>query len=196
MLRVYTARSLSAPSFNVGPTLKGWAWLEYVSDCVAEKADRQPYHLLPGIWRAETMPGKRGFDAVHRIRNSKVEQIVADFMKVDLVEVGQFDIVFFLGVLYHLTEPLQALRRLSLLTRELAVIETAAIYIPDHDRDSLIEFYGKGELLGDISNWFAPNLRALTLMCQAAGFEQVRVLGPHPPSCDGHRCRITIHATK
>ena len=37
---------------------------------------------------------------------------MADFQTVDLAEVGQFDVVLYLGVLYHMKEPLTCLERL------------------------------------------------------------------------------------
>ena len=38
-------------------------------------------------------------------------------MTCDLDRLGTFDVVFFLGVLYHLKEPLSALERLRQVTR-------------------------------------------------------------------------------
>lgn len=73
------------------------------------------------------MPGRRGFDLARRILNRRVEPLVADFVETDLDALGKFDVVFFLGVLYHLRHPLVALERLAKLTREVAVIETEAV---------------------------------------------------------------------
>ena len=176
---------------------------QYWNDCKAQHIVPKLYHLIPGHWEPGSLPGKLGFDTVHRIKNSSVEQVVADFMKVDPVEIGQFDIVFFLGVLYHLEEPLRGLRRLSLLTRELAIIETAAVYLSSHEDVALFEFYEADELGGDVNNWFAPNLAGLSSACRAAGFKTVRVTSPYPPSeCTSGqsdtivRYRLTIHAYK
>ena len=54
---------------------------------------------------------------------------LADFQTVDLDEVGQFDVVLYLGVLYHMKEPLTCLERLRAVTKEVAVIETEAVHI-------------------------------------------------------------------
>ena len=39
--------------------------------------------------------------------------MLADFATVDLDTVGQFDVVLYLGVLYHMKEPLTCLERLA-----------------------------------------------------------------------------------
>ncbi len=53
-------------------------------------------------------------------------------MTMDLATLGQFDVVLFLGVLYHMEDPLRALRRVVEMTAHggLVVIETAAVDIP------------------------------------------------------------------
>ena len=94
----------------------------YYRECRDKGVSPRPYHLIPRNWNPGTLPGKIGFDTVHHLRNSRVEQFVGDFMTIDPLEIGTFDIVFFLGVLYHLEEPLLGLKRLSLFTREMAII--------------------------------------------------------------------------
>lgn len=159
------------------------------------------YELIPGSWKPGLLPGKRGFDTAHYILNSNVEQLVGDFMAIDPVEVGSFDVVLFLGVLYHLKEPLTALKRLALFARELAVIETAAIHIPGLEHESLFEFYERGELGGDIGNWWSPNVTGLIKACRAAGFRRVELVAANPPletfaQSQGEitRYRLTAHA--
>lgn len=176
---------------------------EYWRNCKQQNIVPSQYHLVPGHWSPGTLPGKLGFDTAHRIRNSKVEQYVGDFMKMDPIEIGMYDVVFFLGVLYHLEDPLRGLRRLSMYTRELAIIETAAVYVDKHENDSLLEFYGSNELCGDVSNWFAPNLRALEKMCLAAGFKKVVPVSAYPPPIGDQQnpvsmrqYRLTLHAYK
>jgi tRNA (mo5U34)-methyltransferase len=127
---------------------------------------------LPGLWQPEELPGKRGFDLAHEVLGSRAEFIVADFMELDPAELGRFDVVFFLGVLYHLQDPLEALRRVAAVTKEVAVIETEAIEAPGLSRP-IWEFFPGDELESDPSNWWVPNLPALEAICLAAGFTQV-----------------------
>ena len=112
-----------------------------------------------------------------------VEAVHADFMTVDPDQVGRFDVVLFLGVLYHVREPLSALERVFRLTSEVAVIETEAIAVLGMPDATLIEFQESGALRGDYTNWFVPTEAALHALCKAAGFRRVVTrIGPPPRS--------------
>ena len=54
-----------------------------------------------------------GFHTAHDLLESKVEFVEGDFLKLDLECLGPFDIVLFLGVMYHLRHPLYALDKLA-----------------------------------------------------------------------------------
>ncbi|MDJ0649526.1 MAG: DUF1698 domain-containing protein [Xenococcaceae cyanobacterium MO_188.B19] len=149
--------------------------------------------------------GKKAFDTACLLRNSKVESVKSDFMKLDLKELGLFDIVLFLGVLYHLEEPFRAIRRLHSVTRELAIIDTEAVYIPGQEEKALFEFYPGTELNNDSSNWWAPNLKGLESACLAAGFKRIKCLSKYPPDLENQDnkdnqsitgYRLAIHAYK
>ena len=142
------------------------------------------WESLQRVWKPESLPGKKGFNTVTEILQSKVESIVADFMTADLNALGQFDVVFFLGVLYHMQNPLESLKKLSQVTKELAIIETEAIALPGFENYALAEFYETDELNGDPSNWWAPNLKALSGMCRAAGFSRIEPTLIPPPFGD------------
>jgi len=171
---------------------------QYWADCMAAGAAPAPYHTLPELWKPDQLPGKAGFDTAHRCRNSKVEAVVGDFMTVDLDRLGTFDVVLFLGVLYHLRHPLLGLERLARITRELLVIETEAVAVPGFEHHGFCEFFESNELNGDVSNWWAPNRRAVVAMCRAAGFGRVEARddpSSRPPSRDAlHRYRLVVRA--
>lgn len=137
-------------------------------------------------FKLDALPGRAGFDLAKRQLQSAVEPVVADFMALDPAALGAFDVVLFLGVLYHLEDPLAALRRLRTLTKRVAVIETAAVWIREHPDASLWEFYPADELAGDPTNWWAPTAPALAGACRAAGFADAEVLqGPPDAGTDG-----------
>ena len=121
-------------------------------------------------------------------------------MTMDLATLGTFDVVFFLGVLYHLKDPFLALRRLREVTRGVAVIETAGVVLPGWMDEKLWLFLESTELNEDPSNWWAPNSAGLLAACRAAGFSSARVVLESPefaPPNDGyslHHGRTTVHA--
>ena len=95
---------------------------------------------------------------------------------------GRFDVVIYLGVLYHMVEPLTALQRVRAVTGRVAVIETEGIHVPAYRDDLLLRFFAGDELHHDYGNWYATSERALHGMCRAAGFSRVETkVGPPPP---------------
>lgn len=149
--------------------------VKYWKDCKDKGIVPDPYDQTPH-WRPTELPGKVAFDTAHRALSSKVEAIVGDFLKVDVEQIGRFDVVFFLGVLYHMENPLEAMKRVADFTKRLAIVETAAVNFPGYEQSPLCEFYESNELNGDVSNWWAPNERALEGLCRAAGFSRAKVL--------------------
>lgn len=123
------------------------------------------------VWTGQTWADKRGFDLAKRHLGSRVEERVIDILELRPEDAGTFDVVFFLGVLYHMRHPMLALERLAGVTRELAIIETV-VDLLGVGRPA-IAFYGGSELAADPTNWCAPNPAALTAMLQAAGFRRV-----------------------
>ena len=149
---------------------------EYFRRCEADGLLPDPTMIDTGFLHGNETHGKKGFDLLHRYLNSSVEAVVDDFMTMDLDALGAFDVVLYLGVLYHMVDPLGALRRVREVTREVAVIETASVVVPGHERESLLGFYAGNELHGDYGNWFAPNEAALHAMCRSVGFRRVETM--------------------
>lgn len=154
--------------------------------------------LANRVFDLENLPGKAGFDLARRLLNSEVEEQVLDFMKTDPAEVGTHDVVFFLGVLYHMQDPFDALRRVAKMTREVAIIETLAVAIDGWEERSICEFFEGSEMNNDATNWWAPNAKALGGMCRAAGFARVDLLTdpPAPEKGQVRYYRAVLHAFK
>ena len=133
------------------------------------------------FWRPD-LPGRRGFDFAHAALASNVETVVGDFAAVDLEPLGTFDVVLYLGVLYHMKEPLTCLERLRAVTREVAVIETVAMRLRGSSGHSLLAFHSGGDLNLDFGNWYVPNIEALSNLALAAGFSRVEVVQGPPPN--------------
>jgi tRNA (mo5U34)-methyltransferase len=118
---------------------------------------------------------KSGFNLARRVLGSRVEDQHIDIMDLGPQRVGgQWDVVLFLGVLYHLKHPLLALERVASVTRELAIIETVVDLL--WTRRPALAFYPGAELGDDASNWFGPNPRALEGMLRTAGFRRVETV--------------------
>jgi len=112
----------------------------------------------------------------HEARKSKVDYRILDMMELDPRELGYFDIVLFLGVVYHLKHPLLGLEKVCTLTRELAIVESHVNEDPDavpgYPR---LEFYEHDELGDRLDNWFGPSVECLLALCRTAGFARVEL---------------------
>jgi len=115
-------------------------------------------------------PGWFGVDAIADFLGSRVEYVQGSVYELPRLVEGEFDVVLFLGVLYHLRHPLLAIDAVRAVTRMLAFIETA---VADHELGAdrpVVRFYRTGELGDDPSNWFAPTTSTLIDWCSSAGF--------------------------
>jgi len=170
----------------------------YKADCKRQRQPAQGFDRVPSLWRYEDLPGKRGFDLAHAARQSRVEPLVADYMAMSVDAVGRFDVVLYLGVLYHMENPLAALRRVRELTREVAIIETEAVAIGGFARTPMSEFFPPhAKLADDPTNFWAPNAPGLVGLCETAGFGRVDLLTrpPRPPRGRIARYRLIAHAS-
>jgi tRNA (mo5U34)-methyltransferase len=123
----------------------------------------------------DSLGSKRGFDFAREVLNSKVEDFRCDLHDLTPQLVGTFDVVFLLGVLYHLEDPINSLRQIASLTRELLVVET--LIDMTWSRRPAAAFYPAAEINEDASNWWGPNPPAVLGMLRAAGFRDAKYLG-------------------
>lgn len=171
---------------------------EIYRKCVDNGEPCPPPHLTDA-WDLDSLPNLWCFDTARQALNSRVERLAVDFMECDLDELGTWDVVLYLGVLYHMTDPVGAMSRVARVTGEQAIVETEAIIVPGH-ADPLWSFFPGHELNGDSTNWWAPNMSALLGLCQVSGFTQVEILVPEPalyPDFTGtHHYRTAIRVIK
>jgi tRNA (mo5U34)-methyltransferase len=124
-------------------------------------------------WVSPFFQGYKAFDMVRRYLAPNIEDVTRDVMDLKTQPVGEFDVVLFLGVLYHLKHPLYVLELLNPIVKELLVLETH-LEVLESDRPGMI-FYPNSELLGDSTNWWGPNENCVVEMLKTAGFSQVEV---------------------
>lgn len=140
-------------------------------------------------------PEHTGFAVSRELLSSSVRYVTDNVYNVTPERYGEFDLVLFLGILYHLRNPLQALDLLWEVCRERIFVETHlldnAFQLPDggfrplaeHDaelaRTPIMQFYPRDALNGDATNCWAPNAACLRAMLDAAGFdvEHLGILG-------------------
>ena len=75
-------------------------------------------------WEGEGWGSKAGFELAHEALGSRVESKAIDVLDLSPETVGVFDLVLFLGVLYHMRDPLLALERVASVTGGHLVLDT------------------------------------------------------------------------
>ncbi len=128
-------------------------------------------------WSGEGWGTKAGFELARETLGSRVEDLEIDVMDLSAEALGgRFDIVLFLGVLYHLRHPLLALEKVADVTGELLILETQ-VDLLDVRRPAMA-FYPGAELNGDGTNWWAPNIPGMIAMLKDVGFDEVTLVTP------------------
>jgi tRNA (mo5U34)-methyltransferase len=140
-----------------------------------------------------TGQGKAGFELARQALGSRVEDVDVDVMDLSKERIGTFDLVLFLGVLYHLPNPLLALERVAAVTDGLLVLETVVDMV-GFGRPAAA-FYPGRELNGDPTNWWGPNQAAVCGMLQSVGFARVEVITP-ARSAAYRAARAVYHSLK
>jgi tRNA (mo5U34)-methyltransferase len=101
--------------------------------------------------------------------------------------IGQFDLVLFMGVLYHLRYPLLALDTLARhVVRDVIIVqsllrgsEDVSAFDDDYSFDEVTIFdqpgypklhFVEGSYAGDATNWWIPNAACVQAMIRSAGF--------------------------
>lgn len=114
-----------------------------------------------------------GFQVAREALHSQVEFIEADFSTLDPQRMGQFDVVLFLGVLYHLRHPLLGLEQMAAFCRQQLILETL---ITSSAQGNWVEFYPSSEVNHDPTNWWAPTIACVAAMLGSCGFCNVRTV--------------------
>lgn len=124
------------------------------------------------------------FREMHAALGSRAEYRQMNVYDLDPAKLGRFDVVLFLGVLYHLKHPLLALERVCSVTDDLAAVESFALtdrFLPGMqvEEHSLLRYFERDEFGGQFDNWFAPTPRCLVEMCRTAGFARAELASVH-----------------
>jgi tRNA (mo5U34)-methyltransferase len=153
-------------------------YMRYRDERMAAGLPVEPVEAIPEFWRPDELPGRRPFDLAHEALGSRVEVVVGDLLDYDLSKLGRFDVVLYLGVLYHVRHPLLALEKVAAVTEGTAYIETQAEVFPGAEGTPMCRFIESDELNHDPSNWWTFNEAALLSMCRAAGFARAEASPP------------------
>ncbi len=120
-------------------------------------------------------PEITGFSIAASVLESKVNYRVENVYDLDPEKLGQFDIILFLGVLYHLRNPLLALDRIRKVLQPDGLLFVETELCTDdrlNDCDAPVwQYYPDDTLNQDDSNKWAPNFSGLKTVIADCQFE-------------------------
>jgi tRNA (mo5U34)-methyltransferase len=183
--------SLGLPESLRGLTvLDVGAWDGYYSFEAERRGARRVLATDSFSWGGGGWGTQDGFRLARRALRSRVQARRIDVLDLSPRTVGTFDVVLFLGVLYHMRHPLLALERVFSVTQRMLILETH-IDLLDCDRPSMA-FYPGAELNGDETNWCGPNPAMVEAMLRTVGFREVKIHAG--PFAAPNSTRMVFHA--
>jgi tRNA (mo5U34)-methyltransferase len=160
------------------------AWDGFFSfECERRGAGR----VVASDWFCWQGTGKKGFDIAREALGSKVEDVPLKVEDLTPETLGTFDVVLFLGVLYHAEDPMHYLRIVRSMCKGMAVVETVVDAL-DYPRPAMV-FYPGTTLNNDPTNFWGPNRLAVEAMLGEVGFRTAK----HVDTYYGNR--MVFHAT-
>jgi len=119
-------------------------------------------------------PTRTGFSIVAGLLGSKARFVVENVYDLNAETHGVFDIVLFLGVLYHLRNPMLALDKIRSVTKNggLLFVETQMAVDPDLAACATpaMQFFPRHDLNGDPTTKWGPNLSGLRAIVEESQF--------------------------
>lgn len=133
-----------------------------------------------------------GFQVAAELLDSSVDYRILDVHGIDAGAVGTFDDVIFLNVLYHLQNPVAAMKQLRSVARPDArlflktiVWQDVRVWLKgrplgfDLSQRPKFWFFPGTELGGDPTNWWAPNRAGIEALLSATGWGGIERLARH-----------------
>lgn len=124
-------------------------------------------------------PSFEQFTFVKRYFDCKWEHRRLDVQTLDENVAGEFDVVFFAGVLYHLRYPLDVLERIRRVTKDLLILETVGMIPFIHESFPMMAFFpGDDEAVASGRDWGISGAATVAWLREAllsAGFARVEV---------------------
>ena len=177
------------------------AWDGFFSFEAERRGARRVLATDSFCWGGGGWGTKDGFELARRALGSKVEDKWIQVLDLSPETVGVFDVVLFLGVLYHMKHPLLTLERVASVTTRHLILQTQVDLIAI--KRPAIAFYPTNELNADPTNWSGPNPAAVVAMLRDVGFDRIDIIsksfGDDVPLDTVETVRpnhITVHAWK
>jgi tRNA (mo5U34)-methyltransferase len=122
------------------------------------------------VWRHAGHRGREGFDLANTALGLNIEAADIDVHQISPTSVGRWDVVLFLGVLYHLPSPLEGLETVAEVADDCLVVETQTDLDLVKSRKPLLSYHPGSSLAKDPTNYFTPNAAFVIETLRECGF--------------------------
>ena len=125
-------------------------------------------------WTHPHFRGREAFNFAVEISGVEIEAVEIDLAdpRLSLEHLGTFDIVLYLGVFYHLVDPISVTREVGLRATETLIVESYLTEVSSPIPS--MTFYPGAELVGDPTNWWGPNRACVEALLNTFGFPKIR----------------------
>jgi tRNA (mo5U34)-methyltransferase len=165
------------------------AWDGYYSFAAEQRGASDVLATDWFCWEGAGWGTKAGFDFAKKTLNSKVRERKIDVFSLDPSLLGKFDVVLFLGVLYHLVDPFGGLMKAASMCTDHIVILT---HTRNNELKKPVAEY-VANLNGDATTFWYHNLACIEAMLRDCGFHRFEALEA-PPGPENGEPRHVIHA--
>jgi tRNA (mo5U34)-methyltransferase len=148
-------------------------------------------HWTGDVEYYEQVPPRKGhFETARELRGSTVQDRTISVYDISREELGGFDLVLFLGVLYHLVHPTIGLEHAVQVADKLIIVEFG-VHRDNPDDDVPRMYFSPGKYGGDPTNWWYPNPECVKEMMLTFGCSRVERIDRY-----SHKERPVLHGYK
>jgi tRNA (mo5U34)-methyltransferase len=168
---------LKLPSLEGKTVLDIGAWNGYFSFAAERLGASRVVALDSFAWggpAGASWGSQESFNLAREVLGSKVEDVYCEVLDISPERIGRFDVVLFLGVLYHMRDPFLSLEKAASVCDELLVVESLADML--YTRRPAAAFYPGASMNNDVTNWWGPNPAAVVEMLKDLGFKRIEVV--------------------
>lgn len=156
------------------------AWNGYFSFAAKRRGAASVLATDHFIWKHPDYRGRETIELARQVLGSDISLLDVDPTAMT-AKLGRFDVVMFLGVFYHLFDPIDVMKRMRAITSGVLLIETHQDAL-EQPRPMMV-FYPGSTLERDPTNWWGPNPPLMLYLLLELGFERIEyrnhpVMGP------------------
>jgi len=157
-----------------------------------EQGAKEVLSIDPYRWTLDDRwSGMKGFNLARELLESNVKDSTEHLEVLSPETTGSWDVTLFLGVFYHLINPIQILQNVASITKETIVVETINAELlgvtsgAPHQKEGsgiaihpwltqqpMLLYYPTNEINGDYTTWYASNPEYIKQFLKVEGFNK------------------------